>query len=111
MNQVAHVLESLIGGFTAITCGSLWLVNSIDRRVRSAEQETRVRIFPFQFITDEARCPICGGWGKGNTAGPQRPAACPNGKMCLAYPHNHLHVHCTTCESNYFMKAAFSARQ
>jgi hypothetical protein len=111
------IVEAIIGGITAITCSSLWLCNAIDKRLHKSMEPKAipeveptipgVKIYPFQRIVPGCTCSVCGiayKYEGGSSWGPAIPKACKDPKCPALGYGEHLHVHCDSCLSNYFMR-------
>jgi hypothetical protein len=115
------IAEAIIGSITTITCSSLWLVSTLDKRKRLADEKILREldaelnppapppppiILPYQKLEENISCPICGIFKKDtNWGGPQHPYACPENKKCNARDASipHLHCWCRTCKTNWLM--------
>jgi hypothetical protein len=96
------LVETVIASITVITCGSLWLANSIVKRtyVQLRNLDTSVEILPFEHVHIGTQCQKCG--ESGQDRGPALPKAC-NKDQCPARHRPHLHMICVSCGSKWFM--------
>lgn len=115
--MIEIIVAAVGGSLTCITCTSLWFASVLDKRERKEiadelkrEEKERngaeapsVKIYPYEFISMKALCPLCGAGGN-EKSGPKFPHACNKAAACPAWSEEHLHVECMSCKGTWFMK-------
>jgi ribosomal protein S27AE len=112
------ILEVIVGSLTFIVLGSLWFADRVLKREDGEDKpKSEVKLYPHQHPGDNKGCPFCGTAvsSKGSTERifgvNEVGKACVNPDKCEAGHLEHLHAHCVSCGTSFFMELCVNKKK